>query len=175
MVFSDSGGVFWNQVDTFLSAATIAAVTERSGRVDLLFAMYASQNFEFFESHVTNLPFETHRQNLETVLRISPRMVAPGSAGLRFCGEHAWLNRVLFPISPRRFADDLQRLAPNIATNVMKPGDVFELSGGEIRNLPAASEVAFTNCEDGAQIEFDPTAPIPDLAIPTRKVTQLSA
>jgi hypothetical protein len=48
----------------------------------------------------------------------------------------------------------------------MKPGDVFELSGGEIRSLPAASEVAFTNCEDGAQIEFDPTAPIPDLCDP---------
>jgi UDP-MurNAc hydroxylase len=139
MVFSDSSGVFWNQVDTFLSAATIGAVAERFAPVDLLFAMYASQNFEFFESQVTSFPYETHRQNLETVLRISPRMVAPGSAGFRFCGDHAWLNRFLFPISPQRFAGDLKRLAPHIAAQVMKPGDVFELCGGEVRYLPAAA------------------------------------
>jgi hypothetical protein len=120
--------------------------------------MYASQNFEFFESQVTSFPFESHRQNLETVLRIGPRMVAPGAARFRFCGEHAWLNRFLFPISPQRFAGDLRRLAPHIAVQVMKPGDVFELCGGEVRYLPAASEVAFTNCEDGGQIEFDPSA-----------------
>ena len=29
MVFKDESGVFWNQVDTSLSAATIAAVLER--------------------------------------------------------------------------------------------------------------------------------------------------
>ncbi|MGH7934681.1 MAG: MBL fold metallo-hydrolase [Candidatus Binataceae bacterium] len=166
MVFSDSSGVFWNQVDSLLSAATIRGVAERFARVDLLFAMYASQNFEFFESHATSFPFESHRQNLETALRINPRMVAPGSAGFRFCGDHAWLNRFLFPISPRRFADDLQLLAPHIAAQVMMPGDVFELSGGEVRYLPAASEVALTNCDDGALIEFDPAAPIPDLNDP---------
>jgi hypothetical protein len=69
-------------------------------------SIFLSQNFEFFESRATSFPFETHRQNLEAVLRISPRMVAPGSAGFRFCGDHAWLNRLLFPISPQRFADD---------------------------------------------------------------------
>jgi hypothetical protein len=35
MVFSDNSGVFWNQVDTSLSAATIGAVAERFAPVDL--------------------------------------------------------------------------------------------------------------------------------------------
>jgi hypothetical protein len=100
-------GMFWNQVDSSLSAATIEVVAERFEHVDLLSAMYASQNFEFFESQVTSFPFETHRQNLGMVLRISPRMVAPGSAGFRFCGDHAWLNRT----SRRKFRTGLDGLS----------------------------------------------------------------
>jgi hypothetical protein len=30
-----------------------------------------------------------------------------------------------------------------------EPGDAFQLSDGEVRYLPAASEIAFTNCDDG--------------------------
>ena len=48
MVFKDESGVFWNQVDSSLSGVTIATIRGRFGRPDLLFAMYASQNFEFF-------------------------------------------------------------------------------------------------------------------------------
>jgi hypothetical protein len=92
-----------------LSTATIATVLERFGRLDLLFAMYASQNFEFFESQSPNFPFETHRENLENILKIRPRMVAPGSAGFRFCADHAWLNAFLFPISAERFLAHLAR------------------------------------------------------------------
>jgi UDP-MurNAc hydroxylase len=73
VVFKDASGVFWNQVDTSLSASTIDAVLERFGRPDLLLAMYASQNFEFFERPSASFPFETHRENLMNVVRIGPR------------------------------------------------------------------------------------------------------
>ena len=126
MVFKDQGGVFFNQVDSPLSASTIDAVRARFGRPDLMFAMYASQNFEFFDSHRTPFPYEAHRQNLETVMRMRPRMAAPGSAGFRFCGDHAWLNAFLFPISAQRFVTDLRALDPEIETCVARPGDVFE-------------------------------------------------
>jgi hypothetical protein len=55
MAFRDRRGVFFNQVDTFLSSETIA-IGARSGRIDLLFAMYAGQNFEFFDSRATGFP-----------------------------------------------------------------------------------------------------------------------
>ncbi len=166
MVFRDRGGVFFNQVDTFLSDATISAIGRRFGQVDLQFAMYASQNFEFFDSRAVEFPYATHRRNLETAIAIGPRMLAPGSAGFRFCGGHAWLNAFLFPISAHRFIGDLRRLAPEIQTCIMNPGDVFEINGGGISHLPAASCCATTLRDDRALIEFDPTAPIPPLTDP---------
>jgi L-ascorbate metabolism protein UlaG (beta-lactamase superfamily) len=166
MVFKDESGVFWNQVDTSLSTATIATVLERFGRLDLLFAMYASQNFEFFESQSPNFPFETHRENLENILKIRPRMVAPGSAGFRFCADHAWLNAFLFPISAERFLADVERLCPEIEARVMKPGDVFEIGANVVHHLPAASTAVVIKSDNIALIDFDPTAPIPDLIDP---------
>jgi L-ascorbate metabolism protein UlaG (beta-lactamase superfamily) len=163
MVFHDRSGTFWNQVDSSLSTETIAKVAERFGRIDLLFAMYASQNFDFFESRATDFPFQEHRQNLQNVLRIQPRLVAPGSAGFRFCGEHAWLNAFLFPISAERFVADLARLDPSLATAVMMPGDVFEIAPAGVLHRRAASAIAVTDEDDRAQIRFDPTAPIPVL------------
>ena len=120
----------------------------------------------FFESHSAIFPFETHRQNLENVLKIEPRTVAPGSAGFRFCGEHAWLNAFLFPISAERFIIDLVRLRPGIDARVMRPGDVFEIRRPIVRHLTHASNIAATEDDDTQRIEFDPTASIPDLSDP---------
>ncbi len=166
MVFRDVSGTFWNQVDSFPSGRTIEAIKQRFGDIDLLFAMYASQNFEFFENRATDFPFEAHRVNLENVLRIRPRMIAPGAAGFRFCGEHAWLNAFLFPIARERFVADLQRLAPEILTQIMNPGDVFEITRDDIHYAPAASDVARLVNDDTQLSRFNPTAPIPDLTDP---------
>jgi len=166
MVFKEGTGTFWNQVDTSLSEQTIRIITERFGRVDLLVAMYACQNFEFFESRSTIFPFEDHRQNLENVFRIHPRLVSPGSAGFRFCGDHAWLNAFLFPISRERFVSDLHQLDPGIATQIMNPGDVFEMTADLVRFHPGASEIAVMTEDDTASVRFDPTASIPDLRDP---------
>jgi L-ascorbate metabolism protein UlaG (beta-lactamase superfamily) len=166
MVFHDRSGSFWNQVDGLLSTETIDAMVERFGRIDLLFAMYASQNFDFFDSRATDFPFDEHRQNLESVLRIRPRMTAPASAGFRFCGAHAWLNALLFPISAERFVADLARLDTSLATVIMKPGDVFEITPRGVVHRPGASDIAVMVKDDRARIRFDPTAPIPELRDP---------
>ena len=166
MVFGDDRGVFWNQVDTFLSPETITVVLEEFGHIDLLFAMYASQNFEFFESRAKTFPAASHKNNLETVLRINPTMVAPGAAGFRFYGAHEWVNAFLFPISRERFAADLKRLAPDLRCQIMNPGDVFEISDGTVQHHPGASEVTVMVEEDTGLIRFDPTAPVPRLMDP---------
>ena len=167
MVFRDASGTFWNQVDTLLTDETIDAVRDRFGTIDVLFGMYASQNFEFFESRATEFPVETHRRNLETALRIDPTVVVPASAGFRFAGDHEWLNSFLFPISRERFVTDLRRLEPRTDARVLDPGDVLEVTvGGDILLHAGASPVARTEAHDTERIEFDPTAPVPPLADP---------
>jgi UDP-MurNAc hydroxylase len=167
MVFRDRTGTFWNQVDTLLADETIDAVRDRFATIDLLFAMYASQNFEFFESRATEFPFETHRRNLETVMRIDPTVVAPASGGFCFVGEHDWLNAFLFPISRERFIADLRRLAPGVDARLVDPGDVLELSVNEdVMLQEGASPIAHTDARDTARIAYDPTAAIPPLSDP---------
>jgi UDP-MurNAc hydroxylase len=166
MVFKDPSGTFWNQADSELSPATIDAVRQRFARPDLLFAMYASQNFDYFDRRSIEFPYETHRQNLANVFRIDPHNVAPGAAGFRFCGAHAWLNPFLFPISRRRFAEDLERLGFQGAIAIMNPGDVFDIESGRVVHGPGASTIAVMDEDDSAAIEFDPTAPVPALSDP---------
>ncbi len=166
MVIRDDSGVFWNQVDTELSAETIAEVRRRYGRVDLLFAMYASQNFDFFDSLGSEFPRETHRQNLESALRIAPRLLVPASAGFRFADEHSWLNPFLFPVSRERFAEDLRALDAGFSVALLDPGDQVILGGGDPRVARAASSIAKTLDRSTNAIRFDPTAPIPPLRDP---------
>lgn len=166
LVLKDASGVFWNQVDSLLTEGTIDAVTTRFGGIDLLFAMYASQNFEYFDNRSAEFPCEVHRQNLAHVIRIAPRYVVPGAAGFRFCGHHAWLNRFLFPISRERFVADLNRLGFRGGAQIMNPGDVIEIDNGTAAYQPGASDVAFLVEDDTGDLRFDPTAPVPDLIDP---------
>jgi UDP-MurNAc hydroxylase len=167
LVFRDRSGTFWNQVDTLLADETIDAVRDHFATIDLLFAMYASQNFEFFESRATEFPVETHRRNLETVMRIDPTVVAPASGGFCFVGEHDWLNTFLFPISRERFVADLRRLEPRVDARLVDPGDVLELRVGDGVVLhEGASPFAHNEARDTARIAYDPTAAIPPLSDP---------
>lgn len=149
-----------------LTADTIDAVVGRFAGIDLLFAMYASQNFEYFDNRSTEFPYEIHRENLENVMRIAPRRVVPGSAGFRFCGDHAWLNRFLFPVSRERFIGDLNRLGFRGDTHIMNPGDVVELDRGRTSYRAGVSDIAVTVHDDTTELRFDPTAPVPELVDP---------
>jgi L-ascorbate metabolism protein UlaG (beta-lactamase superfamily) len=166
IVFRDETGTFWNQVDTEISPITINTVIEHCSSVDLLFAMYASQNFSFFESLDKSFPYETHRQNLQNVLMIRPSLTVPGSAGFRFFGEHEWLNRFLFPISRGLFLDDLRTLDATLETAIMNPGDVAEIHDGEVKIQREASPFSRTLEDDTYQIRFNPTSMIPPLGDP---------
>ena len=173
MVISDGSAIFWNQVDTELAPDTIAEVQRRYGRVDLLFAMYASQNFDFFDSLESEFPHETHRRNLDSALSIAPRLLVPASAGFCFAGDHAWLNPFLFPVSRERFTEDLRSLDSAISVALLDPGDQVVLSGGDPRVARAASPIATTLDASTSAIRFDPTASIPPLRDPNPGGLQL--
>ncbi|MCI0429746.1 MAG: MBL fold metallo-hydrolase [Rhodospirillales bacterium] len=166
MVFRDSSGTFWNQVDGSLSGSTIDAINQRFEGIELLFAMYASQNFDYFDRRTSEFPGETHRGNLESVIRIDPKMVVPAAGGFRFRGAHAWLNAFLFPISRQRFVEDLKRLGFRGATVIANPGDVFHIEAGGVDHRPSSSEAAVMEEDDSDRLCFDPTAPVPALSDP---------
>jgi L-ascorbate metabolism protein UlaG (beta-lactamase superfamily) len=167
VIFKDSTGTFWNQVDTVIPLEVMPETLKQSGNIDLLFAMYASQNFNFFESRGTGFPHKMHEMNLNTVMAIKPNMAVPGSAGFRFAGAGMeWCNAFLFPMARERFVADLARLAPNIPTRIANPGDVFVVDGGKIEHRPAASSMAKMIEDDTDKLRFDPTAPIPKLEDP---------
>jgi L-ascorbate metabolism protein UlaG (beta-lactamase superfamily) len=167
VLFKDRSGTFWNQVDSRLLPHAVPGIVKQCGRVDLLFAMYASQNFNFFESRGTGFPYEMHQLNLDNVMAIRPRLAVPGSAGFRFAGPGMeWCNTFLFPMSRERFITDLARLAPEIPTCSANPGDVFEIEPAAVRHLPGASRIAKTLEDDSHLLRFDPTAEVPPLEDP---------
>ena len=166
VVFKDSSGTFWNQVDTVLFAETIAAAKQACGPIDLLFSMYASQNFNFFEGRSTGFPHKTHEMNLRNVATIAPRVAVPGSAGFRFCGPAEWCNAHLFPVSRERFVRDLAVVAPSVEARIANPGDVFEVNAESVTLHPRASAIARTVEEDTHLLRFNPTAPMPPLGDP---------
>ncbi len=166
LVIAEGSSVIWNQVDTILSLATIQEVIARFGIVDLLLARYASQNFEFFETRAAAFPYEEHQRNLESVLVVRPRVVVPGSAGFKFTGDHAWLNRYLFPVSAERFVTDLGRLDSGIRPVILRPGDVADVEGGEVKVDRGASPFCRMIRNDTELLRFNPTASIPPLHDP---------
>lgn len=167
MVFKDDSGSFWNQVDTVVSPSTVTATLAQAGAIDLLFAMYASQNFDFFQSRGTGFPHDMHAMNLRNVMAVRPRMAVPGSAGFRFGGRGMeWCNAFLFPMTRERFIEDLARLAPGISTRLANPGDIFEIEGGAVEHRVAASPIATMIEDDSHLLRFDPTAEIPALVDP---------
>jgi len=167
MVFKDASGTFWNQVDTVISPETASSTLAQAGTIDLLFAMYASQNFDFFQSRGTSFPHRMHAMNLDSVRAIRPRMTVPGSAGFRFAGAGMeWCNAFLFPMARERFVEDLARVAPELPTRLANPGDVFEIAGGQVTHHPAASPIAKLIEDDTRLLRFDPTAAIPPLQDP---------
>ncbi|HEY0480502.1 MAG TPA: MBL fold metallo-hydrolase [Kofleriaceae bacterium] len=167
IVFKDASGTFWNQVDTVISAATATGTVKQVGDIDLLFAMYASQNFDFFASRGTSFPHQMHAMNLNNVMAIRPCMTVPGSAGFRFAGAGMeWCNAFLFPMSRERFVADLARVAPELKTCLANPGDIFEIERGKVKHHVAASPIARMQEDDTRLLRFDPTATIPPLQDP---------
>ncbi len=168
VVFKDPSGTFWNQVDSVVMPESVPGVlAQAGGTIDLLFAMYASQNFNFFESRGTSFPYDMHALNLTNAMAIKPRMVVPGAAGFRFAGAGMeWCNAFLFPMSRERFVSDVHRIAPDLHTCLANPGDTFEIEGGKVVHHAASSPIAKTLEDDTHLLRFDPTAPTPPLADP---------
>lgn len=162
LVVQDASGTLLHQVDTFLAADSIARLHHEVGPLDVHLAMYASQNFHFFESQRQQTAL-LHGINLHTVCRLGARCVVPAAAGFRFVDALGWLNHHVFPISQARFVHDLRQLAPTQRVETLLPGDTLVLTSGEV--TVERQSAAYVRCleDDTALLAYDATAPIPPL------------
>lgn len=162
LVLQDETGTIFNQVDTFLAADTLQRLRREVDQVDVHLAMYASQNFHLFESKREHTA-AMHGINLHTVSLLAARCVVPAAAGFRFTDDLAWLNRHVFPISRRRFVDDLQQLTPALRTEELNPGDTLCVEPGHIVVHRQDTDLVTMLEDDTHRIAYDATAPIPPL------------
>ena len=164
-VWQDETGTIFNQVDTFLAADTIHRLRREVGQFDVHLAMYASQNFHLFESKREHTA-AMHGINLHTACLLAARCVVPAAAGFRFTDDLAWLNRHVFPISRRRFVDDLRQLNPALRTEELNPGDTLAVERGQIAVHRQATDFVTMLEDDTHLMAYDASAPIPPLHDP---------
>jgi hypothetical protein len=162
MVVQDATGTLFNQVDTFLAAEVIQRLRHEVGSVDVHLAMYASQNFHFFESQRQQTAL-LHGINLHTVRSLGADCVIPAAAGFRFVDTLGWLNSHVFPISQTRFVQDLQRLTPTQRVEVLWPGDTLDLHQGQVQVERQSAACVHVLEDDTHLLAYDATAPIPPL------------
>ena len=142
---SPSGSIF-NQVDTPLDERRISHL-EQIGRIDVMLAMYACQEFGWFIGRESD-PSVAFEHNLRTLERLNPRHVIPAAAGFRFVDSLQHLNHLLFPVSIESFTEALSRRAPQIACLDVLPGDRLELNHGGLELLPQAADHAALISDD---------------------------
>lgn len=164
VVFQSVDGLILNQVDTPLTGATIDRLRQLLGRpIDVHIAMYACQDFTFFEGKRRDLA-EVHATNLSAAARVGAGVVVPGAAGFRFVDELGWLNSHLFPISAERFMSDLRRLGTGQTPLSLNPGDQLEVTEDTVRVNRQGADFVQMIAADTRLIAHDPTAPVPALS-----------
>ena len=108
-------------MDTPLDEARLSHL-EQLGRIDVMLAMYACQEFGWFVGRESD-PSVAFEHNLRTLQRLNPRHVIPAAAGFRFVDSLQHLNHLLFPVSIESFTEALARRAPQLACLDVLPGD----------------------------------------------------
>lgn len=162
LALRDPTGTLFNQVDTFLSADTVQRLQRTVGPLDVHLAMYASQQFQFFESKQENTA-AMYGINLHTAVQLAAHCVVPAAAGFRFVDALAWLNRHVFPIAPARFVQDLQQLSPMQRVETLLPGDRLTFESGVTTVQRQAADCVRTLADDTMLLNHDASAPIPPL------------
>ena len=162
LVFRDSTGTLFNQVDTVLGPDDVQRLRQEAGTPDVHLAMYASQHFGFFESK-RDYTAATYAINLNMALLLDAGCVVPASAGFRFADELDWLNRHVFPIRAEQFATDLQRLRPGLRTEIVHPGDRLTIALGQVSVERQVADSVTLLAADTHRLAYDPSGPVPPL------------
>lgn len=159
IIFSDSSGVFWNQVDTMVSLDTVRLIKSRYEKIDFLLAMWQPMLEINYQMNMDlNFPDAIYSKIIQTISTIQPKAIAPGSNGFTCIGGSAWLNKIVFPVTRERFCHDIKIACPELGNNVfpLDPGDVLTFEGGEFSHLQGKCPFVQKISDRREQLDFSP-------------------
>src|SRR5262249_6802811 len=159
VVFADSSGVFWNQVDTDVRRDTAAFVASRFPRIDFLLASWQPMlEFGYQLNGSIAFPYDSYEQMLDNVRLIAPGSLAPGANAFKYNDGSAWLNRVVFPVTTEQFCRDVGILCPELLGNIyqLDPADVLSINGPEVAVHQGASSFVRKIGGDREALDFSP-------------------
>ncbi len=135
MVFADSDGVFWNQVDSDVTAQTINEVKSRYPQIDFLLAPWEPLlQMQYQHNERVVFPYATYSHLLKLIGLAAPKAMAPGANGFKQINGSSWLNQIVFPVTREQFCHDVLEAYPSIRDQLftLDPGDVISLNNGKV-------------------------------------------
>jgi hypothetical protein len=154
----------WNQVDTVVTQAEAVRVRRLFERaLDVAFVGYNPilEHVLVWPEEV-DFPHERYQRLLETALASGAALLVPGSSQERRSDAGTPFNHRLFPVTPSRFAADVQAIAPGQRVQPLLPGQALRIEAGDV--VVEESDCVTRLEDDRADIAFDPTRPVPALA-----------
>lgn len=159
IVFADSSGVFWNQVDTVVSPNTISSVKSCYSQIDFLLAGWQPMlEVSYQNNQSLSFPYSEYNQLLEQFNLIRPKAIAPGANGFKFVNGSSWMNQIVFPVTREQFCKDVKMVYPEIGENVFAfdPGDIIAFKNGEFRHLKEMCQFVKKVEDDRESLVFSP-------------------
>lgn len=160
MIFADQDGVFWNQVDSVVTPATISKVKSRYPEIDFLLAGWQPLlQLEYQHNLSTSFPYSAYSNFLKRITLIKPKAIAPGANGFKHINGSSWLNQIVFPVTQAQFCRDVLKICPDLEDNMfsLNPGDIVALNKTEVTFKAQESSFVRTVCDDRDSLNFSPT------------------
>ncbi len=155
---------FWNQVDTIVDERIVALVLARVGAIDVLGATFQPL-VETFADESQGAPFPVSRYSslLRNVAATGPAAVFPASSGLAYAA-HEWMNARGFPMTERRFLEDVRRIAPGTQTRYLDPGAAISCAAPyEVKSNAVSGVRLLQRGATGPSVEWRPDRGVPPL------------
>ncbi len=144
MVVASDDGAVWNQVDTVLKSsehvrAVAAHAAQRVGRSRIDLALVRWQPMHEIAAQLggrIDFPLETYADLLAQIVATGASAVVPSACGARHTAPFAWLDSIVYPVSPQRFLSDMANFDADLDAFPAMLGARYELQDGEVNFDP---------------------------------------
>lgn len=140
MVVASDDGAVWNQVDTVLRGpehvrAIAAHAAARVGRPRIDLALVRWQPLHEVAAQLggrIDFPLETYADLLAQIVATGASAIVPSACGAKHTAPFAWLDNIVYPVSPRRFLTDLANFEADLDAFPAMLGASYTLDNGDV-------------------------------------------